>query len=382
MDKVSLYADAPALKRGQKFVSLLTNLTVTAILSVILYFGLDAIVSSAGGFQSDADSLTSKEKNLYSVIEETGLGKKDSTGNFKSNETLANEYAISLSLGSLLQYGESKESLSKSVYGPYESAGTNNDMLYSYYVSFKESHNDDFAQEALASKGESYYIPRLTKDHEDWFLATGYPYLLEEKARDLDEALRNPSYSKGVEVKNFLKTRYASLLEEAIEEVTKSYTPYKESFKEYTNAYRLMQQKKAFEALGGFALAVMIHYFLVPLGFKNGRTLVDRLQHRPYRKGTGKEPTPVALLIHALLIFLEGIGIPGLSMILVYGSQGVDILSLQLFNTVPLFSIMLFSLLLLLVSYTFSFMNKDKKQTLSELVSNLIQVDGREIDEY
>ena len=376
MKSVSLYADAPIIKRGQKLVSLLLNVLTIGIVSTILFFGVDAIASSAGAFKEDQTTLQNKEAELRGYIETTNLGRKNRNGVLFTVDENANVYVISLTYASLLKNGHSEDSLSKTVYGSVSPITPETDMLYSYYNQFKPTHISEYAQKDYEIKDGSTYTAILCNGFDNVFENNEYPYLLNEAAEKIDEAFRNPSFKEGADLRNKLQARYANLLEKAIREVETDYLPYQTTFKKYEQAYKSVQEKKIGEAFLAYLFVTIIHYFVLPLFLKNGQTVVEKMLKRPFRSNKGKEISVVSLLIRTPICLLIQCGIPIIALLFAYGSKSVDVLSYPILGGMPLFMLAVISGLLTLVSYVFTFLIRGQKQTISELAAQMIQVDG------
>lgn len=379
MKKTSLYIDAPIPKRGRKLQSLILDFAILIILNVILLFGIDSIVSAAGGQKGISEAISSNESSLKAIIADSHLDEFDSANNPLGPKENAKNYLLRLTYGSLLHGGKTSEEISKTLYNGIKPINEENELCYYYYTTFKIEKNSAFLQEYSANCGDIYYKSILTQGMENRFVESGFPYLTLESAEAIDESYRNINYTEGMNLRNALQTRYQSLLENAIKELEAGYSPYIEARKAYEQNYKDLWFIKIYESFGAYGLSMIVMFFVLPLVFKNGLTPSCKILKLPYKRVDGYEPRVWNNALHCTILTVEYLLSPVVALLLVYGANASYLLSLSLFGSIPVFTFMIYSFLLMLVSYLISFIARERKQTLSELASSLVLVEGREI---
>ncbi|MBQ4255184.1 MAG: hypothetical protein II721_04205 [Bacilli bacterium] len=379
MKKTSLYIDAPIPKRGRKLQSLILDFAILIILNVILLFGIDSIVSAAGGQKGISEAISSNESSLKAIIADSHLDEFDSANNPLGPKENAKNYLLRLTYGSLLHGGKTSEEISKTLYNGIKSINEENELCYYYYTTFKIDKNNAFLQEYSANCGDIYYRSILTQGMENRFVESGFPYLTLESAEAIDESYRNINYTEGMNLRNAIQTRYQSLLENAIKELEAGYSPYIEARKAYEQNYKDLWFIKIYESFGAYGLSMIVMFFALPLVFKDGLTPSCKILRLPYKRVDGHEPRVWNNALRCIVLTVEYLLSPIVALLLVYGANASYLLSLSLFGSIPVFTLMIYSFLLMLVSYLISFITRERKQTLSELASSLVLVEGREI---
>ena len=230
MRKPSSYATCIDAPRGRKFGAKFLDYLLCGVLSILFYFGGRAIGDATPSVKTLTGSLQSQQKELTTLVLNTHLAEKGEDGLLLSQNTLANQFVLSLAKGSLLYHGTDESALS-SIYSNVTPASATSDRVCYYYATYKPTHAESFLP--LGETGESYYRNQLTKGYEDYFVEEGYPFLNEYQAKTLDEGLRNVDYSLGTEIKNQLASHYVKLLQNGAKEFESSYAPYLEKNQEY-----------------------------------------------------------------------------------------------------------------------------------------------------
>ncbi|MCR5079476.1 MAG: hypothetical protein K6B65_06155 [Bacilli bacterium] len=359
---------------------MLLDFALLVILNVILLFGIDSIVSVSGGQKGVAAEIANNESSLKAIIKESHLDEFDANGNAKGPEDNAKTYILRLTYGSLIEGGASEGDISEKLYAGVDPISSQNELCYHYYCSFKAEKNQGFLDGYASNYGQDHYRSILTKGFEDDYAKEGFPYLTLESAKKVDESYRNAKYSEGLTLRNALQSHYQAILEDAIKELKQGYSPYIEARKAYEESYMALWMIKIAEGFGAYALSSLILFFLLPIILKNGSTASSKILKTPYRRNDGYEPNILNNLLRFLLLGVEYLLAPVLSLLFIYGANAKELLSVNLFGFAPVFTLMIYSFVLMLLSYLFTFLPNKKRQTLSEFCSGLIQVDGREME--
>ena len=170
MRKQSSYCECIDSPRGRKFGAKFLDYLLCGVLSILFYFGGRAIADATPSVKSLTASLQSQQKELTTLVLNTHLAERGEDGLLLSQNTLANQFVLSLVKGSLLHNGTNESALS-SIYSNVTPASATSDRVCYYYVTYKPAHAESF--ETLGGTGESYYRDQLTKGYEDYFVEKG-----------------------------------------------------------------------------------------------------------------------------------------------------------------------------------------------------------------
>lgn len=375
MRKPSSYTECIDAPRGRKFGAKFLDYLLCGVLSTLFYFGGRAIADATPSVKSLTASLQSQQKELTTLVLNTHLAERGDDGLLLSQNTLANQFVLSLAKGSLLHNGTGESALS-SIYQDVTPASATTDRVCYYYATFKPAHTESF--ETLGETGESYYRSQLTKGYEDYFVEEGYPFLNAYQAKALDEGLRNADYSLGTEIKNQLISRYVELLQKGAKEFETSYAPYLEKNQEYEKGISTYLQTQTTTVLLSCLLASLLYFGLSPWIFRNGQTPADK-SFQLYYEDKGLEPGVRFNLFRLLFGVIDfGLLVP-FALILSSGAAGLEILAQGKVGYLPLWICPLVSLGLVGFRYVFSLIHKDHI-TFLEWAGKAREVDGRSVE--
>ena len=375
MRKPSSYATCIDAPRGRKFGAKFLDYLLCGVLSILFYFGGRAIGDATPSVKTLTGSLQSQQKELTTLVLNTHLAEKGEDGLLLSQNTLANQFVLSLAKGSLLYHGTDESALS-SIYQNVTPASATSDRVCYYYATYKPTHAESFL--LLGETGESYYRNQLTKGYKDYFVEEGYPFLNEYQAKALDEGLRNADYSLGTEIKNQLASRYVELLQNGAKEFESSYAPYLEKNQEYEKGISTYLQIQATTVLLSCLLASFLYFGLSPWIFQNGQTPADK-SFQLYYEDQGLEPGVRFHLFRLLFGVIDfGLLIP-FALLLSSGAAGLEILAQGKVGYLPLWVCPLISFSWAGFRYLFSLIRKDHI-TFLEWAGKAREVDGRSVE--
>lgn len=195
----------------------------------------------------------------------------------------------------------------------------------------------------------------------------------------IDQYISYEPYVVGRRYYESIRNVYVSILKEAISDFEANYIPYKEKLNDYNNLSSSIYSSKNIENIICYILSLNVIYFLLPILLKNGRTLSTRIMKLAYVRKDNYLPNWTNLLIKYVINLVEYVLILPLTVLLFFNADAVDIIFTPLFLNVDLFSLAIFSLIILLLSFALTFILKKSKQSISELASQLVLKDDKVI---
>ena len=370
------FAVCPPLTASRRVSFSLWNTLLLLVGSCLFSFLGEWIIGSTPAFQQAEAALKAKEDEVQDLIVTAHLGEKTETGGLKTQNELADAYLHRLNKASLLRASDPQiaSRASSTIYDSYASITPELDNAYSYFVTFKPANIADFVTAGI--QGKEAYVRELTSSISAYFdMDADYPYLNEASAFALDEAFRNPEYEAGLKVQEAVTSRYVHMLSLGAQDFQDNYKGYLDAFRQYDETYQSAGFLFSMAFLIGAGLGWLVFELILPLCLKGNQ--VVGLAQKNYRLGKdGKSPRLYQPLIRAAIKLLSLPMIGALSMLLLAPVSGMEVLfSVRLGALSPLF-FCLMSAALALVDWLGSLLAKTGYQTLSDLASSMMVVDG------
>ncbi len=378
MEEKSFYGNALVAKRSKKFGASTLDFLLVGILSVLLYALTNLVIEALPDVKATQSDIALIQGEMKSLIKESKIG-EEKGGSFVGIDTLAKNYVYRLTHASLLNNGIKENDISSSISNLYPPIAKESDNAYSYYVDFKESHLSEYEEKGIY--GLTNYLDELSKDMPFAFsIENDYPYLKLEQAKQIQDYIvnRSETYEPGKNAYEALFNRYSALLKDGANDFQDRYIPYKEKAnKNETYKIKIYAIRRG-EILFSYFVAVFLGYFLFPLLLKNGKSLAMKSLSLGYVDEKGRYPKWWKLLIHASVLFFEESVLMMITPFVVYGGNAIDLVYLPFLGDISLLWVGLFSILFMLFSFLSSFIDKEKKATTSEIISQLVLKDGKE----
>ncbi len=361
-----------SLKPGRRFASGVLEGALLSLFSLFLFVLSGYFDGFIPLYKEHSNAAGSYQKEMVSLICESGAGESDGSGGLLSYNERAEAYLQDVAYTSLLKNGESP---SKVIYAEAKELTSDNDLPYRYFASFKAGKSASFSggiDAGLASYWNAF------EGAEGYFdEGEGHPILLLEKAKDLNEYFKNSSYSPGSEIAAKLKDSYKKLCKTVVNDFQNHYLPYLDAYASFSSERDAIYLFKIAEAFLCHLLSCLVYSFLFTLFLKGRQTLGKRILkiHLIHRDGTLLEWWES--LLRSLLIYVESLILPCLMPLLFYGSGASDLFVRSLLGPFSLLSISIFSLALIAFSYSGCFYLKGKA-SWSEFAFKGKSVDGRE----
>lgn len=384
--KESLYKNALIATPGRKLLADLLDFILTLALTLLLFGIVDSIANSFGSYQAIKDGITSAQTNLYNIIYESKLSKASSTSSFLTEDQVFDDYIYGIVLSS-----SDKDLSNVHPYVDYEKKDEKNDGVYYFYHTYKKEHQDDF-KDCYDNQSENPYDYRYKEYGYEDYLSTFFPnskdYFIKNENSDYPilsvenaEYIRNylsSSYTKGEEVYTNIKTDYLNAYNNALYKELLMSTSYSSNLNTFNNGKDMVLSIRESILVCCYIVANGLTYLMFPLIFKEGRTVGFRVFSLVYTDQKGNKPNYLLVFFRSLVLFLEGIGMLSIAVFLLFSSQGMYLLTFNLWGFVNILYLTIFSLVLTIISMCFICFRKKNHQSLSEIIAMLVAKDTRD----
>lgn len=370
--KLSAYRKGCLGKRGRKFLSSFLDLVMKFILVMVFFAISDAILRHVPAFVERQEEASAAQESLYRMVEDSHLSKREE-GRLLSSEEIAEESVRKLTLESLLRFRDPAE-ISDRVYEDVEPMTASDDPLYFYYVDFKSRESESF----LTPGGADVYQKELLEtgffeEREDGWLG-----LTEAAATEVDAYLVH-GYLHSEETYNDIFNTYQNAILIAQKDLIGNYQPYLYEIGLFETARDEILKMRGGILLLSFLLSSLVLDLLLPLLLKEGRTLSMRILHLAQVGVDGRRFGIVHAIPFFLLSLLSSAFLPFLASLVLFGAEGVSLMSVNLLGFLNVFVLMLVALAYLLLSSLFDlWTRKGIHQTLTQFLSMTVVRDTSE----
>ena len=409
---ISEFKNNVIAKKSKVFFYSLIDYFSLLILSFIFLVGVANPISSVcSGYMDSVDGVANTLTSLNEIVSSTRL-MRVSDGSLEDISYLTNEYITSLVKTSLYvydeeyryydendsEYVEQVPSIEETFFYKYDdenSLAYPNDPLLYYYLVFKVEHEDlssyvyNNEDKSSSSLDDFYYKNILTfntSSMADYFITNSDYYNLDQAYQDelsrfnilTKTYAQNLMYylveddttsSSTTTLYTNLADCYQTATQFFINEVEANYTPYIEARNEYNLYYSNFALYNIYAMLASYTFAFIILFVVVPIFLKSHRTIGQKLFKLGFCRLDEMEPTWKNLLVYNISTF-----------ILFFSNQlfsarflgNFGVISYNLYGSIfSLFQVIIFTLLVLILSYIFMAFNKSH-QTISLLASGMV----------
>lgn len=376
--KDSFYASALSPKRGRKFGAFALDYFVLSIMSVLVFLLVNLIVDALPSVKAKQTEIGGIQQEMTSLVEESKLGEVEN-GTFLDNKVISKRYVYGITYRSLIENGVEESNITSSITSVYKPMTKENDNAYFYYTVFKPNHLSNYSEEDKGLFGVQDYQNAFSSDTGINFLnVDDYLLLNKDNALKVQNYILDSAFTPGKAIFTTLENRYSSLLEDAIAEFQTKYTPYTQKAQENEARKSDLYGIRRMEIAIAYSFAILLHYLLLPLLLKDGRTITMRALSLAYCSTDKKAPAFWQLLVHASLLFVEESSVMAILPFFVYGANAIDLVYLPFLWGISLLWVFIFSLLFMILSFVSSFFDKESKSTTTEFLSHLLLKDGKE----
>ncbi|MFA6666947.1 MAG: hypothetical protein WCS51_01070 [Bacilli bacterium] len=378
------YKDNVLSSNGKKFLGYTFDYMITLVFLITFYVLVNLIGSSIPYVKNTRSTLATSQGELYSFVENTYLGELDESGSLKDSSDMADQYVKSSVLYTLKLSGLSDVEISYTSYKDVKPITPETDKLFMYYTEYKPNKLGEYSSAPSENKdayGKEYYLNNILKTTENnYFEDSDYPYIKIDIAKSIDNYFREENYSVGKTAYTTIYNAYYDGYSNAIDEVTtynSSYVLLNETFESYRlNLFNV----QVLEILISYILGFLCSFLLPILIFKDGRTFGFRVLKQVFTDVDNLRVNWKNNLVKGLIEFVMQFWVIDLFCLVLFSSSGVYIMMHPLFGTISIFYISIFSLILTICSFILVFINKDKKQTISEFLSREVLKDTMEFE--
>lgn len=370
--KESQYKTAVVAKGGKKILAYLLDFFLNLAMTLLLFALIDMIANSIPAYASIKNDTASAQTALYQIVYDSKLSSATSSSYFMTEEELRNEYLYGIIITS---YPD--ETLKDTEpYKNYSAMGKENDRLFYYYTTYKSEHSASYSDSKALSYDE--YLETIYPNSKDYFQSDdGYPVLKEDIASNLREYILG-SYEPGKEIYDNLTTDRSSAVISALNKDLPSSLEYQEKYLAFNNGKDKILTARASFLLIGYIMSSAISFIMFPFIFKDGKTLAFKAMSLAYTDLEGNSPKWFQNIFHFAIMTIEESGMIILAVFLLFGSEGMYLLSLNIWGFINILYLTIFSALLMLASCLFVVFNKKTRQSLSEISSLLIAKNTKE----
>lgn len=243
---------------------------------------------------------------------------------------------------------------------------------------YKTSNIDQY------SNSDNYGIDKACKrflelvSNDEYFINSAtFPLSKQEYAVAMDNLIvnnddetiiDNVTYS-GKQCYIKIHAAYLNLIKEAYKDIETNYIPYKTSYSDFISYREKIMQYTIVQALIIYMIIIFIYFAIVPFIFKDGRTFSMFLLKESRIDQSGEKIRWYSILLNFLVSLINLIGVVCVYFVLTYGMNSMMILTYPLFLSISLIIIYGISLAVLLASGIILLCDKNKKRTLSNLIS-------------
>lgn len=373
--KESFYKSNTNVKPSKKWLAYLMDFFFTMVISVFLYGICSLVVNTFGVTKTTQNQAMEVEKKLYQYVDDTHL--LYHTNNNLVDKDIVTERIIKANV--LYRFSlseETKDKLTSSVYNGFKpldlKSNIDGDGLYYYYNVFKPTNIESFNEIEISSEF-NYVKDVLNNNEKNYFELSeigefSYPLINLETANKLDEYFRNSNYTTGKEIYDYLFELFNNKIDSAIKEVVTYYTPYVDANHEHELLVNKMLNIRGNTLLFSYLLSVIISYLVLPLIFKQGKTLGFKVFKMTVVTKKEYEPSIINVLLNFVLAIISNFSFISLDAFLLFGGESRYFFSVNLLGFVNIFIMGGISLLFAILSVIYMFANKKTHSNIEEFI--------------
>jgi hypothetical protein len=252
------------------FVISFLDYLVVLIFSMLIYALIDLCLPSIPSYSSLNESAVSYKNSLTSLVIESGISEKGIDGNLLDKDELTIAFLKKNIVASYEENGRSDE-LSLIYSGVAPITEDKDDNVYYYFVVYKQNNLDIYEDDS--NYGQDYFESLLG---ENFYFDEGFSRISYENCQKLNEHLVNGEGNEDALYDEIYGSYYGALrtAEEDIKNSNKDYVSLNTVFeKSIDDLFKI----KIASILSSYIFVSLIHFFLVPLLLKDGKTLVSNV---------------------------------------------------------------------------------------------------------
>lgn len=370
-EKENLYATAVVAKPGKKVLAYFLDYCLTLVFSILLFALFDLISLAVPSYTNLKDETSKAQTNLYQIIYDSHLSSYDDGNVFMSEDKIIENYVYGIVLSS-----SSDESLSKmNQYKDKEKMDKETDRIFYYYNNYRVENKNLFEGDSYI--GDEYLSKVFPKSKSYFEIKDGYPILNINSVTLLNDYILYLKNENGKIIYDSIKTDYRNAYKDCMSDIQTSKS-YKETLTKFNSGKNTILMTRGSFLIIGYILATAISYILFPLIFKDGKTIGFKVFGLAFTTIDDELLKISSILIKSLLMLIVGFSANSLSCFILFGTQGMYLLTLNIWGFINILYVSIFSLLLVIVSFFLMIFRKNNHQTLSETICMIVAKNTKE----
>lgn len=370
-EKENLYATAVVAKPGKKALAYFLDYCLTLFFSILLFALFDLISLAVPSYTNLKDETSKDQTNLYQIIYDSHLSSYDDGNVFMSEDKIVENYVYGIVLSS-----SSDETLSKmNQYKDKEKMDKETDRIFYYYNNYKVENKNLFEGDSYI--GDEYLSKVFPKSKSYFEIKDGYPILNINSVTLLNDYILYSKNENGKIIYDSIKTDYRNAYKDCMNDIQTSKS-YKETLTKFNSEKNTILMTRGSFLIIGYILATAISYILFPLIFKDGKTIGFKVFGLAFTTIDDELLKISSILIKSLLMLIMGFSANSLSCFILFGTQGMYLLTFNIWGFINILYVSIFSLLLVIVSFFLMIFRKNNHQTLSETICMIVAKNTKE----
>lgn len=370
-EKENLYATAVVAKPGKKVLAYFLDYCLTLVFSILLFALFDLISLAVPSYTNLKDETSKAQTNLYQIIYDSHLSSYDDGNVFMSEDKIVENYVYGIVLSS-----SSDESLSKmNQYKDKEKMNKETDRIFYYYNNYRVENKNLFEGDSYI--GDEYLSKVFPKSKSYFEIKDGYPILNINSVTLLNDYILYSKNENGKIIYDSIKTDYRNAYKDCMSDIQTSKS-YMETLTKFNSGKNTILMTRGSFLIIGYILATAISYILFPLIFKDGKTIGFKVFGLAFTTIDDELLKISSILIKSLLMLIVGFSANSLSCFILFGTQGMYLLTLNIWGFINILYVSIFSLLLVIVSFFLMIFRKNNHQTLSETICMIVAKNTKE----
>lgn len=370
-NRESLFKDALVASPGRKTLAFLLDYFLTLVFTLLLFALLDLTANAIPSFNQLKIDTATAQGNLYQLVYDSHLNKRNGSQAFTSEEDLAKQTIYGLVLSS----NQDQTIREDPNYQGYVPLTKENDGLFYYYTEYKKAKENEFNDSPFLSAED--YVRFVYPNATTYFvLVDGYPLFDPNASSSIDNYIRS-GYRPGEEIYNRIFSDYVASHQKAMEDLSSS-SSYQEQIARFNTGKDTILQVRGSFVIVGYILSIAVNYMLFPILLKDGRSVGFKALSLAYVSIKEEQPKFLFLSLKACVLLFEDFGMCLLAVFLLFGVEGRFFLTMNIWSFINIFYMSLFSYALLLISLIMMLVSRKTHQSLEEIASLLIAKDTRD----
>lgn len=370
-EKENLYATAVVAKPGKKALAYFLDYFLTLVFSILLFALFDLISLAVPSYTNLKDETSKAQTNLYQIIYDSHLSSYDDGNVFMFEDKIVENYVYGIVLSS-----STDETLSKmNQYKDKEKMDKETDRIFYYYNNYRVENKNLFEGDSYI--GDEYLNKVFPKSKSNFEIKDGYPILNINSVTLLNDYILYSKNENGKIIYDSIKTDYRNAYKDCMSDIQTSKS-YKETLTKFNSDKNTILMTRGSFLIIGYILATAISYILFPLIFKDGKTIGFKVFGLAFTTIDDELLKISSILIKSLLMLIMGFSANSLSCFILFGAQGMYLLTFNIWGFINILYVSIFSLLLVIVSFFLMIFRKNNHQTLSETICMIVAKNTKE----